>query len=154
MKKIYLIVFVLFSSTILFAQVNEVSATKTIFEALVESDLKTGAKVILKQDSRLDSVFALRKLQASSSTMIGYRVQVFSSNEQITAKTEAYKIEKEMVDAFPNYRVYVSYIAPFWKVRIGDFRTMQEAQVLRNDISKSFPTLRNYTYTVRDQVNY
>jgi hypothetical protein len=154
MKKIYLLVFVLFSSIVLFSQETKIVTKKSIFESLAEPDLKTGAKVILNQDNRIDSVFALRKLQSSSATMIGYRVQVFSSNEQITAKNEAYEIEKKMVEAFPDYPVYVSYIAPFWKVRIGDFRTTQEAQILRSEISELSPSLRNYTYTVRDQVNY
>lgn len=154
MKKIYFIIVFLLCFTWLFAQTSERKASKTIFESLAIPDSTSGAQVILHQDVRIETVFANRKVQSSNSTMVGYRVQVFSSNLQRTAKTEAYKIEQELSDAFPEYNVYVSYSAPFWKVRIGDFRTMQEAQALRTEISKQFLTLRNYTYTVRDQINF
>lgn len=156
MKKISIIVtFLLLSSSWLFAQEGyESKAVKTIFQALATPDSKSGAKVLLIQDERIESIFANRETRPATSSMAGYRVQVFSSNIQRTAKTEAYKIEQEILQAFPQHKVYVTYTAPFWKVRIGDFRTMHEAQALRTEISKQFSDLRNYTYTVRDQINY
>ena len=48
----------------------------------------------------------------------GYRVQIYSSNQQQTAKSEALELEariKEKVDL----TVYVQYLPPFWKVRLG-----------------------------------
>ena len=158
MKIINIILFVLLSTTLLFAQESERKSANSIFESLATTDSTSGAKVVVLQDERIEAVLANRKSQhstsATTSTMAGYRVQVFSSNIQRTAKAEAYKIEQEMVDAFPEYKVYVTYSAPFWKVRIGDFRTMQEAKELREEISKQFSTLRSYTYTVRDQINH
>ena len=57
----------------------------------------------------------------------GYRVQIYSSNQQQAAKSEALDLEdriKEKIDQ----PVYVLYIPPFWKVRLGDFRTYEEAR--------------------------
>ena len=137
-----------------FAQSIPTNDSISIFQTLKKADPITGAKVVVIQDQRIDSLFSVRKLHAANSTMMGYRVQVFSSNTHRTAKSEAYKIEKIITDAFPDYEVYVRYNAPFWKVRVGDFKTLHEAQELRNEIENTFPSLKNYTYTVRDQVNY
>ncbi len=84
-------------------------------------------------------------------SMLGYRVQVFSGNDR-TAKTTAYKIEERIRSRQPNYTVYVSFASPFWKVRIGDCVTSEEAQLLRNEVRKAFPEYSNETYVVREQI--
>jgi septal ring-binding cell division protein DamX len=86
-------------------------------------------------------------------SQVGYRVQVFSSNAQRTAKTEAFKVEKQIKDGFPEYAVYVNYTSPFWKVRVGDFKTMEDAQAFRNELNSTFPQLRSETYIVREQIH-
>ena len=81
----------------------------------------------------------------------GYRVQIYSSNHQQMAKLEAMRLEKDMQDKL-DVPVYVSYTPPFWKVRIGDFATYEEAQEFKNGFIREFPELLGDTYVVRDQV--
>ena len=50
----------------------------------------------------------------------GYRVQVYSSNRQRTAKDEAFALEKRLQEAQLQASVYVLYTPPFWKVRLGE----------------------------------
>ena len=61
----------------------------------------------------------------------GYRVQIYSSNQQQTAKTEALDLETRLKERV-NHTIYVQYLPPFWKVRIGDFRTVEEAKEYKN----------------------
>jgi hypothetical protein len=79
-------------------------------------------------------------------------VQVFSSNQQHTAKTEAFRVEKLIRDQFPTLGVYVNYTSPFWKVRVGDFSTQAEATSFRNELISAFPTMRSETYIVKEQI--
>jgi len=79
-------------------------------------------------------------------------VQVFSSNVQRTAKNEAFKIEKQIKDQFPDEAVYVNYTSPFWKVRVGDFRTQAEAQRVRAKLKEAFPNLKSEIYIVKEQI--
>ncbi|MCR5049900.1 MAG: SPOR domain-containing protein [Paludibacteraceae bacterium] len=81
----------------------------------------------------------------------GYRVQVYSSNQQQTAKTEALKLETILKDKV-EHSVYVLYLPPFWKVRVGDFRTIAEAREYKKDFVQQFPKLMGDTYIVRDKV--
>lgn len=81
----------------------------------------------------------------------GYRVQIFSSNRQQTAKEEALNLEKKMSEAL-SVPVYVMYIAPFWKIRIGNFQTYEEANALKTQIINQFSELQGDTYIVRDKI--
>ncbi len=82
----------------------------------------------------------------------GYRVQVYSSNNQQTAKNEAFTIEKQIIDAGIQVETYVLYTQPFWKVRLGNFRTQDEANLLKAELIRLLPHLQADTYIVRDQI--
>lgn len=83
--------------------------------------------------------------------MSGYRVQIYSSNHQQLAKQEAIRLEKDMHSKL-DMPIYVSYVPPFWKVRVGDFATYVEAQEFKNNFVRQFPELMGDTYVVRDIV--
>lgn len=81
----------------------------------------------------------------------GYRVQIYSSNQQQTAKGEALDLE-EKLQSQVNQTIYVQYIPPFWKVRLGDFRTYEEAKEYKKLFVQQFPDLTGDTYIVRDKI--
>lgn len=154
MKRFFLLTAITFSVCLL-AQEGKQSS-KDIFRQLALADSASGATVKVFQDVRIETSLADRKparvVQSGSGP--GFRIQVFSSNVQRTAKSEAFKIEKEIRDYFPETGVYVSYTSPFWKVRVGDFKTTEEAATFRSELLKAFPQLRNAIYTVKDKINY
>ena len=81
----------------------------------------------------------------------GYRVQVYSSNRQQTAKTEALELESQLKDKI-NQTIYVQYLTPFWKVRLGDFRNYEEAKEYKKLFVQQYPDLMGDTYIVRDKI--
>ena len=81
----------------------------------------------------------------------GYRVQIYSSNQQQTAKAEALDLE-EKLQSQVNQTIYVQYLPPFWKVRLGDFRTYEEAKEYKKLFVQQFPDLTGDTYIVRDKI--
>lgn len=82
----------------------------------------------------------------------GFRVQVYSSNRQRTAKEEAYALEKRLLEADLQVQVYVQSTPPFWKVRLGDFRTKEEAALMKEEVLNRLPDLQGETYVVRDKI--
>lgn len=146
-----------FQQIICIAQQPERETTKkTIFEDLTDnSDSKQGV-VILQQDKRLiDLVYRKKEENMKNQTFVpssGYRVQLFSSNQQKMAKTQAYEIENRVKEKYTELPVYVSYSSPFWKVRVGDCLSTTEAQLLRDEIKKAFPDLEKTIYVVKDQI--
>lgn len=83
--------------------------------------------------------------------MDGYRVQIYSSNQQQTAKGEALELEEKVKETLTQ-SVYVQYLPPFWKVRVGDFRTYEEAREYKKIVVAQYPELMGETYIVRDKI--
>jgi len=81
----------------------------------------------------------------------GFRVQIYSSNRQQTAKGEALDLEEKLKNAI-DQPVYVQYLPPFWKVRLGDFRTYEEAREYKQQFVQAYPDLMGDTYIVRDKI--
>ncbi len=155
-KFISILILFLVSVPVLQLTAQENGRTKnSFFDELTKSDSLTGAKVTIHQDKRIEDLLLMKKTVALNSTVTsnGYRVQVFSSNVQRTAKNEAFRIEKSIRELFPEHGVYVNYTSPFWKVRVGDFSTLDQAQAFRNELIKVFPQYKSETYPVRDKIN-
>ena len=85
--------------------------------------------------------------------MAGYRVQVFSDNNAGTAKAEARAKARAIGDAMPQYRTYVTFEAPFWRLRVGDFRSRQDAEDAADEVKRLFPKYSREVRVVRDRVN-
>jgi cell division septation protein DedD len=60
-------------------------------------------------------------------SVLGFRVQIFASSTENNAD----RVAADARSAFKN-RVYVDYIAPYYKVRVGDCLTREEAEVMKN----------------------
>lgn len=84
--------------------------------------------------------------------MAGYRVQVFSDGNQRTARNEARRKAMMIGSKFPQYRTYTSFSSPYWRLRVGDFRTQKEAQAVAADIKSAFPSFAKEIRVVRDRV--
>jgi len=137
------------------AQQNQDSNHNNIFETLSTPDSSSHASVKIHQDKRIDQLLSnKRKLNNTQdqSTSNGYRVQVFSSNVQRVAKNDAFRIEKQIRETFPDQTVYVNYSSPFWKVRVGDFISHSQAQTFRSKLIEAFPAMRSEIYIVREQI--
>ena len=84
--------------------------------------------------------------------MQGFRTQVFSGNNQRASKEEAFQKEKEIKERFPDVPTYVSYNAPFWKLRVGDFRSHEEAYHMMRQLMDAFPSYGKEMYIVKEEI--
>ncbi|MDH6305761.1 hypothetical protein M2459_002483 [Parabacteroides sp. PF5-5] len=82
----------------------------------------------------------------------GYRVQIFSGNDQRTSKDEAFKKEKEVNNVFPNLKTYVTFVAPFWRLRVGDYASHEEAYYAQRRLSEAFPSYGKEMYIIKEEV--
>lgn len=82
----------------------------------------------------------------------GFRTQVFSGNDQRLSKKEAFDKEQEIKELYPDLVTYVTYKAPFWKLRVGDFRTHEEAYAVLRQLKEAFPSFGKEMYIVKDEI--
>src|SRR2546421_4516599 len=60
----------------------------------------------------------------------GYRVQVFSGSH----RNDANQVKVQVLQSLPDLPVYFLYEAPYFKVRVGDFRNKLEAQKVLHEL--------------------
>lgn len=120
-------------------------------EVLLLVDLMENA--VVHQDSAIYQLMMDKYLgiERGMQEVSGFRVQVYSSNVQIQAKNEAMLLHQELSKQLTQ-AIYIISEPPFWKVRVGDFRTREEANAYKETLLKLYPILQSSTYVVPDKV--
>jgi hypothetical protein len=70
-----------------------------------------------------------QRINKKDMTAPGFRLQVYSGNRE-----GAYKVKSEFLTNYPELQVYVVYEQPYFKTKIGDFRTELEAERAIRDL--------------------
>ena len=118
--------------------------------------LKRSSATSVTQSHAADESAESEKAESpgSKSRVAGYRVQVFSDNNSSTAKNEARAKARNISERFPEWRTYVIYNSPYWRLKVGDFRTQREADDAAEDIKRAFPSYGKEVRVVRDRINF
>ncbi len=122
-----------------------------ILDDLQRADGNTESTVIVYQDSTITDALLRQQpvtTQSNSNLSRGWSVQVFSDNS-ISARDIAFQIENKVKERMPNEYVRAERHAPFWKVRVGQFESAEEAQALKNVLLQEFPEFRGGIYVVK-----
>jgi hypothetical protein len=82
----------------------------------------------------------------------GFRIQVFSGNNQRQSKDEAFDKERQINTIYPDLPTYVNYTAPFWRLRAGDFTSFEEAQSMKYKLSDTFPAFKQEINVFKEEV--
>ena len=108
--------------------------------------------VVLHQDSIMETLLVKKESADKNDaiTAVGYRVQVYSNNNARKAKSEAFELEEKLLELFPEVKCYVSYSAPFWKVRLGDFSNYAEAVIFSKKVKSKLPKQANEIIVVKE----
>ncbi len=140
MKKIISILFTCFSVICVNAQ----------FDSLVQKQEGLGV-IEIQQDDRIPALvekhIAINK--ANNGKFSGWRIQIYSSSGT-TSRAEAQGVRKAFLAKYPDVNAYLIYQPPFFKIRVGDFRTKSEAYSFYKQILLEYPV----SYLITDQVNY
>ena len=94
-------------------------------------------------DSLIDKNIAKNNINR---TISGFRIQLFSGNERINANN----IKTKFLKLFPEQTAYLSYQQPYFKIRVGDFRSRLEAKLFYNKIKDEF----SESIIIQDKINF
>jgi hypothetical protein len=99
------------------------------------TDTLSGVRV--HEDPRLALLFVKKRetgmhgIKGSIHSARGFRVQIYNGS----SRAEAQQRKVDFIRRYPNIRSYMSYIAPTYRVKVGDFKTRAEAYKLYQQIS-------------------
>ena len=108
------------------------SAQHNIVESLQQPVAGQG-KVTIHQDAAITALIGKKYVKATEGAekMVlkarGYRVQVYAGNNSRVARTEANEVAEKVKEEFAEYPVYAFFLPPRWLCRVGDFRSIEEA---------------------------
>jgi hypothetical protein len=107
--------------------------------------------VVVNKDARVDLLIK-KQIQINEATTrdsrrsaAGYRIQVINSSNRdkvFAAKTKIYQ-------QYPELKVYLLYQPPNYRLKVGNFKTSEEADVYVKKMASLFPT---GMYVVHDTI--
>src|SRR6266700_4464748 len=107
--------------------------------------------IVVHKDPRLD-LLVKKQVEFNEITtrdarryVQGYRILVINTNDRNKALSAKTKIYKE----FPELKAYLSYQAPFFKLKVGNYKERKEADDFLTEIQRIFPS---GVYVVRDVI--
>jgi len=98
-------------------------------------------KIRVIQDSRITKLDSLKKEYPGLQD--GYRVQIFFGKRK-----DALEQKAAFAETYPDLAAYISYLAPNFRLRVGDFRTRLEGEKLKQRIESDYPGC----YLVKDKI--
>jgi len=108
-------------------------------------------KLVIVQDPALDTLVNRHILyNAKKEGVDGWRIQIYRGGHR-TASDDANKVRARFMDDYPDIRTYLTFDRPNWfKVKVGDYRTREEAALVFFDIQKRYPE----AYLIRDVIAF
>ena len=134
-------------------------AQSPIFDALARSEAGKG-RVTISQSNDIRRLVGTRaanekiEVIGDKSYLIvsGYRIQVFSGNNQRESKDEADSKQQQIRNLYGDVSTYVTFTAPFWRLRVGDYTTYEEAYSMMHKLTESFPAFKKEIQITREDV--
>ena len=108
------------------------------------------ARLQIYQDPRLETLLQRHIVNnRQKGGMNGYRIQIFFGSGR-TARDDANETKARFLSYFPDTKAHILYQSPFYKVRVGDFRTKNEALKFFHGIRRIFPN----AYIIPDIIEF
>lgn len=126
----------------------------TALQSFAQTDSVPATTVVIHKDFRLD-ILARKEaelnaaaIKAAARTAMGYRLQVLSTND----REQAMKIRTQLLQRFPDQKVYMLYQMPYVKLKFGNFTSKDEAELYKKQISRMLGGASVYTISERIEV--
>ncbi|HNW89770.1 MAG TPA: SPOR domain-containing protein [Bacteroidales bacterium] len=130
--RIFFLVFIVFFSKNLFSQNNGNQQKVTIIE-----------------DPKIISLVEKHIYLNEKQKITGWRVQIFFESGN-NSKSRAHAKKGLFMTLFPNTGVYLMFQSPYYKVRVGDFRSRMDAEGFKQKLIRDFPD----AFVVKDEINF
>lgn len=122
----------------------------------LERNVPGQGKVTIHQDPSVGALIGTQYVASATGEQTvlkssGYRVQVYAGNNSRDARNEANRIASKVKEYFPELKTYAYFTSPRWLCRVGDFRSIEEADAMMRRL-KATGVFREVSI-VKDQIN-
>ena len=145
MKRTYIIfcILTIFAAASGHAQAPQLS----IFESF-ESRPKTGEGYVIVNQSNAIKRLVGTRIDSENAEVYngktyiktqGYRIQVYSGNNQLVSKKETEDLKEKITELYPGIDTNTDFDAPWWTLYVGNYPTYEEAFTMSRELQKAFP---------------
>lgn len=89
-------------------------------------------------------------IRLSNDRVNGFKIQVFSGNDQNVSRNEAEHKQAMVRAEFPQHQAETTFVSPTWRLRVGNFMSRPEAEAVLEEMRKAFPSFGREMYVVND----
>jgi hypothetical protein len=108
--------------------------------------------VVVQKDPRIELLIR-KQMEINEETtretrrsVPGFRIQVINSPD----RNKVFAMKTKIYQQFPELKPYLMYQAPNYKLKVGNFRTQEEAEDYQKQLTRLFPS---GVYVVRDIID-
>lgn len=122
MKQLFFCLFICLSANSYSQTIDSVPQNRVI----VHSDYRL--EILARKESEINTAI----LKSQARTAKGYRLMVLNTYD----RDYALKVRSELLQKFPEQKPYMWYANPYIKLKFGNFRTKEEAEDYKSQISR------------------
>ena len=138
MKFLIFNILIFLYSTFLYSQNTEIQ-NNNIFADLQKIENHSG-KIKIFQEERIEFLVSKHvNINQKQNGFMGYRVQIFFGSGG-DAKKKALEIKSNVSTTYPDIEAHIIYETPNFKLRLGDFRTKNDAYKFKKQLSEEYPS--------------
>ena len=115
---------------ILFFSANKLIAQSDSSTVVVHKDPRVD--VLIKKQVQINEVTT----RDSRRSMPGFRIQIISSND----RNKVFSAKAKIYQQYPELKLYILYLPPNYKLKVGNFKTQEEAQPYLDRLQRLYPT--------------
>jgi hypothetical protein len=142
---------------ILFCACAGVSAQAQNIIRSLERAVPGQGRVTIHQDARVTALLGGERTTYTSGSdrtvlkVEGFRIQAYAGNNTRQAKSEAGNTAARIKERFPDQSVYTTFNPPRWICRVGDYRSIEEADAMMRKL-KATGVFKEVSI-VKDKIN-
>ncbi len=107
-----------------------------------------GEPVKISRDARVDALLNKHIKYNQTAPVSGYRINIYSQSGN-NSHSAAVAAQAQFAELFPEMKSYLSFEEPYFKVKVGNFRTRLEATATLTKLQTNYPQ----AYVVRDNLD-
>jgi len=151
MKKLFIIITILYSSFSVYSQNGNDSIQFSSFyqNITTKTTSPNQGKVSIIQDTAITKLIEKHvAINKADINLSGWRIQIYNSSGK-EARDEANEVRNKFMNTYSDIKAYLIYQPPFFKIRVGDYRTKADAFTMYKTLLSVYPL----SYLVQEKIN-
>ena len=115
-----------------------------------QNEIEINPNIVIHKEAKLDTLIQIQQsFLEKNQKLDGWRVQIFFEGGNKSYQLALNK-KSSFIANHPEIPVYLTFNAPYYKVRVGNFRSRSEAEILLKELKENYPN----AFLVKTVINF